>query len=369
MEPHKDLLYQIGLSFLPSVGDVLVKGVVSYCGGVKEVFEASHAKLRRAPGIGDIRAKEILASNALERAEKELKFIEKNGIKPLFYLDPNYPKRLLHCHDSPIMLYHKGNAEMNLPRMVGIVGTRTATEYGRTITEMIVEKLRSHQVTVVSGMAYGIDIIAHRAALKEGLPTIGVLGHGLDRLYPSQHKSTADKMYDQGGLLSEFPSGTMPDRENFPRRNRIVAGMTDATIVVETKIKGGSMITATLANSYDRDVFAVPGNIGQVASEGCNYLIRTNRAAILDSVDEFLEIMRWTDSDTTPAPPRQLQLLTDLEPDEETVVKLLQEHGQLAIDELNFRARMPASQVAAALLGLELNGIVKALPGKSYKLV
>ncbi|CAN5336183.1 DNA-processing protein DprA [soil metagenome] len=362
------LLHEVALTFLPSVGDVLIKGLVSYCGGIKEVFDASHAKLQRAPGIGDIRAREIMKSNALDRAAQELKFIEKNQIEPLFYLDADYPKRLLHCHDSPVMLYYKGNADLNTMRIVGIVGTRTATDYGRHVTELIVEKLKGHNVLIASGMAYGIDIIAHREALKHGLPTVGVLGHGLDRLYPSQHKGTADKMYEQGGLLAEFPSGTMPDRENFPRRNRIVAGMSDATIVVETKIKGGSMITATLANSYDRDVFAVPGNITQPCSEGCNYLIRTNRAAILDSMDEFLETMRWTDKENTPAPPRQLQLLTDLTPDEKALIDLLQQHTQLAIDELTYRARMPASQVAAALLGLELNGIVRTLPGKAYAL-
>jgi DNA processing protein len=267
------------------------------------------------------------------------------------------------------MLYYKGNADLNMQRIVSIVGTRNATDYGRMVTEMLLEKLQAHQILVLSGMAYGVDIIAHRAAIKQGLPTVGVLAHGLDRLYPSQHKSTADKMYEQGGLLTEFPSGTMPDRENFPKRNRIVAGMSDATIVIETKIKGGSMITATLANSYDRDVFAVPGNIGQTCSEGCNYLIRTNRAAILDSVDEFLEVMRWTDKENTPAPPRQLQLITDLEPDEVAIAQLLQQHNQLAIDELTYRARIPASLVAAALLGLELKGMVRTLPGKAYRLV
>lgn len=362
------LLYEVALTYLPSVGDVLIKGLVSYCGGVKEVFDASHSKLKRAPGIGDIRAQEILASNALQQASEELKFIEKNNIQSLFYLDAAYPKRLLQCHDSPVMLYYQGNVDLNMPRIVSIVGTRNATDYGRSVTEMIVEKLKAHNILVLSGMAYGIDIIAHRAAIKQGLPTIGVLAHGLDRLYPSQHKSTADKMFEHGGLLTEFPSGTVPDRENFPRRNRIVAGMSDATIVVETKIKGGSMITATLANSYDRDVFAVPGNIGQVCSEGCNYLIRSNRAAIMDSVDEFLEVMRWTDKESTPAPPRQLQLITDLEPEEEAIAILLQQHSQLAIDELTYRARIPASQVAAALLGLELKGLVRTLPGKAYKL-
>jgi DNA processing protein len=366
---NERLLHQVALNFLPYVGDVLIKGLVSYCGGVKEVFDASHAKLKRAPGIGDIRAKEILDSKALDRAADELKFIAKQDIKPLFYLDADYPKRLLQCHDSPVMLYYKGNADLNMQRIISIVGTRNATDYGRMVTEILLEKLKAHNILVLSGMAYGIDIIAHKAALKQGLPTIGVLAHGLDRLYPSQHKSTADKMYEQGGLLTEFPSGTMPDRENFPRRNRIVAGMSDATIVIETKIKGGSMITATMANSYDRDVFAVPGNIGQICSEGCNYLIRTNRAAILDSVDEFLEVMRWADKENTPTPARQLLLITDLEPDEESIVQLLQQHTQLAIDELTYRARIPASQVAAALLGLELKGIVRTLPGKAYKLV
>lgn len=362
------LLFEVGLTYLPTVGDVLLKGLVSYCGGVKEVFDASHAKLKRAPGIGDKRAMEILNSNALEKAAEELKFIEKHQITPIFYLDAAYPKRLLHCHDSPVMLYYKGNADLNTQRIISMVGTRNATEYGRTVTEMVIEKLQHHNILVLSGLAYGIDIIAHRAALKHGMQTVGVLAHGLDRLYPAQHKSTAEKMYTQGGLLTEFPSGSLPDRENFPKRNRIVAGMSDATIVIETKIKGGSMITATLANSYDRDVYAVPGNLGQICSEGCNYLIRTHRAAILDSVDEFLEAMRWTDKETTPAPPRQLQLLSDLEPNEEAIAQLLQEHNQLAIDELTYRIRIPASQVAAALLGLELKGIVRSMPGKAYKL-
>ncbi len=363
------LLFEVALTYLPSVGDVLLKGLVSYCGGVKEVFDASHSKLKRAPGIGDKRALEIKNSNALELAGKELKFIEKNQITPIFYLDKEYPKRLLHCYDSPVMLYYKGNADLNMQRVISIVGTRNATDYGRGVTEMVIEKLQNHNILVLSGLAYGIDIIAHRAALKFGLPTVGVLAHGLDRLYPAQHTSTADKMYSQGGLLTEFPSGTKPDRENFPKRNRIVAGMSDATLVMETKIKGGSMITATLANSYNRDVYAVPGNIGQVCSEGCNYLIRTHRAAILDSVDEFLEAMNWTDKESTTTPPRQLQLLTDLEPDEEAIAQLLQEHNQLAIDELTYRARISASQVAAALLGLELKGMVRTMPGKAYKLV
>lgn len=362
------LLFEVALTFLPTVGDVLLKGLVSYCGGVKEVFEASHSKLKRAPGIGDKRAIEILNSDAIDKASKELKFIEKHQIEPIFYLDKAYPKRLLHCHDSPVMLYYKGNASLNTQRIVSIVGTRNATDYGRNVTELLIEKLQKHNILIASGLAYGIDIIAHRAALKAGMQTIGVLAHGLDRLYPSQHKSTAEKMYTQGGLLTEFPSGTLPDRENFPKRNRIVAGMSDATIVIETKIKGGSMITATLANSYDRDVYAVPGNIGQVCSEGCNYLIRTHRAAILDSVDEFLEAMRWTDNETAATPPRQLELITDLEPNEQTLAQLLQEHNQLAIDEITFRARIPASQVAAALLGLELKGLVRTMPGKTYKL-
>ncbi|MDX2001679.1 MAG: DNA-processing protein DprA [Chitinophagales bacterium] len=358
-------LYRIALTFLPTVGDILLKNLVSYCGGVREVFNASFTKLKKAPGIGERRAKEILHNDVLKRAEEELAFVERNDISTLFYLDADYPKRLSNCYDNPILLYYKGNADLNAQKVLSIVGTRTATEYGKAVSEQIVEALAEKQVLIVSGMAYGIDIYAHRAALKVGLPTVGVFGHGLDIVYPAQHRSTAEKMLSNGGLLTDFPSKSKFEKGNFPRRNRIVAGLADATIVVETKVKGGSMITAEIANSYDRDVFAVPGNINASNSQGCNYLIKTNRAYLLDEVEELLEILGWKEN--TLSPPVQKQLFLDLNEDETKVVELLKEKP-LAIDELSFRLLMPASLIAANLLNLELKGVIRSLPGKVYEL-
>lgn len=362
-------LYQIALTLLPSIGDIMAKNLVSYCGGVEEVFNASMAKLRKAPGIGDRRAQQILSSDVLKRAEEELAFVKKQNIQLLFYLDSNYPKRLRHCFDNPILLYAKGNTDYDNPRVISIVGTRNATDYGRQVTDELIEALKPYNPLIVSGLAYGIDIQAHRAALKHGLQTVGVLGHGLDRIYPAHHRSTATKMLDHGGLLSEFTSNSRADKENFPKRNRIVAGMADATIVVETKTKGGSMITAELANGYNRDVFAVPGHINATFSQGCNYLIRTNRAQLLDSPQELIAAMGWElPSDKQSKSAVQKQIFVELDAKEQTVVDLLRDAQEIAIDDLMIQTKLPGSQIAATLLNLELKGVVRSLPGKRYKL-
>lgn len=363
-------LYRIALTLLPKIGSVMAKQLVSYCGGVQEVFDASFAKLKKAPGIGDKRAREILDQSILDRAEEELQFVRKNDIELLFYLDAKYPKRLKHCYDDPVLLYHKGNTELNNSKVISIVGTRNATDYGKQLTQEIVAALAPFNPLIVSGLAYGIDINAHKTALDKGIQTVGVLGHGLDRIYPAHHKATAAKMLEQGGLLTEFISNSRADKENFPKRNRIVAGMADATIVVETKMKGGSMITATLANDYDRDVFAVPGKIHDQYSQGCNYLIRTNRAQILDSTDELIAALGWEREPQ--ADPKnsnvQTQMFVDLLPDELQLVEVLKESDQIAIDDLMYKLPMSASKIASLLLTLELKGVVRTLPGKQYKL-
>lgn len=363
----EDQLYQIALTLLPNVGSVTARNLVSYCGGVKDVFEASFAKLKKAPGIGDKTAREILGADVLGRAAEELRFIEKQGIETLFFFDERYPKRLRHCYDSPMLLYYKGTADLNQQRIVSIVGTRNASDYGKEVTQQLVEALAPLGVLVVSGMAYGIDIAAHKAALKNGLETVAVFGHGLDKVYPAHHRSTAESMLQQGGLLAEFTSGSRADRENFPKRNRIVAGMADATIVVETKLKGGSMITADLANGYNRDVFAVPGNIDAERSKGCNFLIRTLRAQLLDSPEELIAAMGWQ-LDQPKSKAVQREIFIDLPPEEQQLVDVLKETGGLAIDELTFKLKQPPSKVAGTLLSLELQGVVKSYPGKVYKL-
>lgn len=360
-------LYKVALAFLPAVGDITIKSLIAYCGGAKELFNASHAKLKKAPGIGDKRAKDILDSDALKQAEQELKFIDKNGIQVLYYLDDDFPKRLLGCYDYPVVMFYKGNANLNNQKVLSIVGTRNATEYGKAVTQQLVEALKPYNVLIVSGLAYGIDIAAHKAAIHSGLPTVGVLGHGLDRLYPALHKQTAQKMELNGGLLSDFPSGTLPDKFNFPRRNRIVAGIADAVLVVETKIKGGSMITAELANSYNRDILAVPGNINSAVSEGCNYLIKTNRASLVDNGEEIIDLLGWREESGIKGP-LQKQLFLDLTDDEQLIVDLLRQKP-LAIDDLTLQLTMPSSLIAANLLNLELKGVVKTLPGKVYALM
>jgi DNA processing protein len=351
---------------VPGVGDVAAKKLIAFCGSPEAVFESKKNHLLKIPGMGEITASSIVNHSVFERAEKELKFIERNKIKPLFYLDEAYPKRLKHCADSPIMLYLKGNANLNNHKIVSIVGTRNASEYGKKITQQLIEDLKQHEVTIVSGLAYGIDICAHKAAIQQHLSTVAVLAHGLDRIYPAVHKSTADKMLENGAWLTEFMSETIPDRENFPKRNRIVAGMSDAVIVIEAALTGGALITAEIANTYNRDVFAVPGKLEDAYSAGCNRLIKTNKAALLESAKDIAYLLNW-DNLTAQTKPQQ-SLFIELNMEEEKVVNVLKEKGNVAIDELCLHAEYPMSKVAGILLNLEFNGVIKSLPGKVYQL-
>jgi DNA processing protein len=362
-----DFLYKVALSLLKGVGDITARNLVSYCGGVEAVFSASEGRLIKVPGIGEKFTNLIIENKAeaLEKAEAELKFIEKHKIQVLYYTDKNYPQRLLNCYDAPSLLYYIGNADLNNTKIVSIVGTRNATDYGKSVCEKLVETLASYNVLVVSGLAYGIDVCAHKKCIEVGLPTIGVLGHGLDVLYPSQHKSIAKQMTTNGGLLTDFPSQTKFVPGNFPARNRIVAGISDATIVIETKPKGGSVITAELADSYNKDVFAVPGNIDKPYSQGCNFLIKTNKAALLDDVEELPEILGWKSKQATK--PKQHELLIDLTDAEKQVFDLLKTTGEMRIDEIVLQSQLSSSEVASNLLNLEFKGAVKSLPGKVYR--
>jgi DNA processing protein len=361
------LLYQIGLTLLPGVGDVLGKKLVAYCGGVEAVFKQNRKSLEKIPGIGEKLVTTIISQNVLKRAEEEIMFIEKHNITPLFYLDKQYPDLLKHCVDSPVMLYFKGNSGLNVPRIISIVGTRKITDYGKEVCERIIRGLTEYNPLIVSGLAYGVDTCAHRLALDNQLKTVAVLGHGLDRIYPYLNKSLAAKMTEQGGLLTEFMKGTTPDRENFPQRNRIIAGLADATLVVEAAKTGGALITAAIANSYNRDVFSIPGRIGDTWSEGCNLLIRDNRAALVQDAMDIALALGW-EKESDKHPPRQRELFVELSPDEEKVVAVMKGFNQLGIDDIVFRSELPNSKAAAALLSLEFQGIVRAMPGKVYKL-
>jgi DNA processing protein len=303
-----------------------------------------------------------------ERAEEEHAFIEKYKIQPLFINDRHYPQRLLNCYDSPTLLYYRGDANLNTARTVAIIGSRSHTDYGKTFTDKLIKELSAENILIISGLAFGIDTIAHKASLKNNLSTVGILAHGLDILYPPENAKLAKQMVSgNGGILTEFMSGTKPDRHNFPTRNRIVAGMADATIVIETDIKGGSMITAELANNYNRDVFALPGKTTDIKSRGCNHLIKNNRAALLTSAQDVLEMMGWL-----PQPEKkkkvQRSLFVELSVQEKIIVDLLNTAEQMPIDELYAKSQLSTSSVAAVLLSLEMQGLVIGLPGKVYKL-
>ena len=352
---------------MDGIGDARVKKLVAYCGGPKEVFAKPASFLNKIPNIGNVLANTVKSSDVLKKAEEELAFASKNQVNAISFLDENYPQRLKHCDDSPIVLYTKGKGSINPNRCVSIVGTRNATRQGKEITESIVEELAKANVTIVSGLAYGIDIAAHRACLKSDVPTIGCLAHGLDRIYPKIHTNTATEMLEKGALITDFPIGTNPDRENFPKRNRIVSGMADATIVVEAGIKGGALITADLAFDYSRDVFAVPGRIGDEYSAGCNRLIMSNKAALITSGNDVLKAMGWDVSDEKKKPQAQTKLLINLTEEQEKVVSVLREKEH-TIDRLTVLCGLPMNKVASVLLELEFEGIVINLPGKVYKL-
>jgi len=362
------LLHRVALTYLKNIGPTLSKNMLAYFGDEQRVFEASRNKLLTVPGIGDKTIADLDFDNALRKAETELKFIEQNQIDLIFYTDAAYPKRLKNCGDSPILLYSKGNADLNNQRIISIVGTRNATDYGKQLCQQLVDELADYDVLIVSGLAHGIDVAAHKECLRANLPTVGVLAHGLDRLYPSQNRTTAERMLKNGGLLSEYPSGTIPDRENFPQRNRIVAGLADATVVVEASVRGGALITAEIANGYNRDVFAFPGRVGDPYSEGCNFLIRNNKAALLTCVADLAYSLGWEKTDSSKPVPEQLALPIDLSGDELTIYTIISQHkAPLAIDDLTIKANMPMSQLAMNLLNLEMQGFVRSLPGKTYR--
>ena len=353
------------------MGDVTAKNLIAYCGSAEAVFKERKSRLEKIPGIGSITAEaltnEYAIQTALKRAEEEIKFIEKDEIIPLFFTDSEYPARLKQRDDGPVMLYSKGNINLNAERIVSIVGSRRATVYGKKICEQIVDALAPYNTLIISGLAYGIDITAHRAALKNNLPTVGVLAHGLDLVYPSEHTNTAKKMIESGGLISEFMSDTKMNPEYFPRRNRIVAGISEATIVIEATIKSGALITAQIANSYDRDVFAVPGRLDDSSSEGCNLLIKANKAMLIQSAEDVIKALSW---DVETKKPRQTQpkLFSDLSGEEELIVNLLKEKKGIHIDELSIASKLSMGKTASLLLNLEFSGVIKSLPGKVYEL-
>ena len=359
------LQYQIALTLLPGIGDISGKKFVQYCGSAEAIFKETRKSLEKITGMREASIDAICnPKEYLKRAEEESAFIEKNGIQPLFFLDSDYPRRLLQCDDAPMMLYYKGQANLNANRVVAIVGTRNITDYGKENCNQLVEDLKEDNVLIVSGLAYGVDTCAHKAALKNGIPTVGVMGSGMQQIYPAVNKKLANDMLEQGGILTENISGTQPDRENFPRRNRIIAGMADAVVVIESAMKGGSLITADIANSYNRDVFAYPGRVMDIYSQGCNYLIRTNRAHLMESVLNLRYVMRW-DSETKAE--KQTALFREFTAEEKLIMDCFGANTMVNLDDIIVKTELPTTKIAALLLNLEFDGVLMALPGKRYQ--
>jgi DNA processing protein len=368
MEISDQLAYKIALSLIPGIGAVTARNLIAYVGSVEGIFREKEKALMKIPGVGEVNAQRVVRQNVLERAKREVEFIQKNQIKTYFYLDEDYPTRLKNCSDAPIILYFRGNANLNERRIISVVGTRSATNYGKEICDELIRSFSesSYQILVISGLAYGIDVAAHKACLKYDVPTVGVFAHGLDNIYPALHAPIAAKMIEKGGLITDFVSQTTIDRQNFLRRNRIIAGLSDATIIVESAEKGGALVTADIANSYNRDVFAFPGRINDPYSRGCNKLIRLNEAALIENKTDIEKAMNW-DLKTQMVKTFQTTLFDTLTPDEEKLIDLLK-GGDRFVDEITIETQLPMSRVSSLLLELEFKGMVTSLPGKIYRL-
>ncbi len=366
------LKYKIGITLIKGIGNTLAKNLIAYVGSVEGVFKEKQKNLAKIPGIGEVLSTEIVSQQVLARAELEVEFILKNKIQTLYYTDRNYPYRLKECPDSPIILYNKGCSDLNTGKFIGIVGTRNATEIGKENCKKLIYELAAllPNTIIVSGLAYGVDICAHKAALEVGLPTFAVIGHGLDRIYPAAHRPTAVKMLQNGALITEYLSGTNPDRQNFVQRNRIIAGLCDATVVVESAARGGALITAELANDYNRDVFAFPGRVNDIWSAGCNALIKNNKASLIESADDILRFMNWEKQNSGSASNIQTSLFLDLSDEEQSIVSILRQNTEgIQLNELAIQLEKPVSKISSMLLEMEFKGIVKCLPGNLYRIV
>ena len=366
---HDELRYTIALSLIPQIGPGVFKNIISYCSSAKRFLLMPAGRAEKIPGIGpkllSLRNKK---DHYIKQAEAIINDCLRMDIQIHTYLDENYPKRFRPIFDSPVFVFSKGNINLNPNRTIGIIGTRNATDYGKSITRKIVEDLAPYEPTVISGLAYGIDIETHRAALQFDLPTIGVLGTSLDNIYPASHKTTAAKMMENGGLVSEYPVGSDFNKSNFPQRNRIIAALSDALIIVEAAVKGGALITAEIAYSYNKETFAVPGNLHAKYSEGCNNLIRTMRAGIYMGPKELEDALSWNKEDGKSAThPPPLDLST-FEPEERMILELILEQKELEIDKISWLTKLPQSILAAKLLSLEFQGIIRSVPGKKFRM-
>ncbi len=363
------LKHKIALGLIPRIGDINARKLVSYFGSVESIFQEPYRNLIKIPGIGSGIAKYISDRSYLNKASQEAEYVTKNNIRTYFYLDNDYPFRLRQCDDSPVVFFFMGNCDLNAAKILSVVGTRNATIRGREICDKIIGDLAAGHpdLIIVSGLAYGIDIASHKAALANNLLTIGVLGHGFKTTYPAVHTSTAKTMVNKGGLLTDFISDALPERNNFLKRNRIIAGLSDATLIVESGIKGGALITADIANSYNRDVFAVPGRPDDQWSAGCNSLIKNNKAALTECSDDIEYFLNWKPEESKA--PVQRTLFSDLNETEKLIFELLLKHEELSIDNICRLLDIPVYKLSSLLLQMEFKGILKCSPGNMYRIV
>ncbi len=362
-----DLPFLISLTQVPRVGTTHARILLQHFGSAEAIFKSSIHALEMIEGIGKIRAHSIKSFRDFAGSEKEIFFLQRYGVRALTIHDPDYPQRLLPAYDAPLLLFYKGSADLNAKRIISIVGTRRNSEYGKLITENLIRDLGPYDVTIVSGLAFGIDAIAHKTAVKQGMATVAVLAHGLASLYPPEHSQLSKQMIKQGGLITEYISHVKADKHHFPVRNRIVAGISDCTIVSETAVKGGSMITADLANGYHKDVFAFPGRTTDFKSAGCNWLIRNNQATLLENAEDLVRMMGWEEKKPVPEK-NQGGLFILLNEVEQRIMELLREREQIHIDVINATTGFTGSRNAAALLELEMKDLICSMPGRIYRL-
>lgn len=364
---ENELHFLLALQKVEGVGDIMAKKLLNHCGSAEAVFKSKATQLAAIDGIGKILLQNLKDKTIFGQAEKELHYIQNNNINVSFFKDENYPDRLKHCIDSPILLFTAGNIHLKQKRIISIVGTRQITPYGMDFCKKLMADLAPLDPIIVSGFAYGVDIVAHQAAMENNLQTIGVLAHGLNQIYPKTHKKYMSKMEQNGGFMTDFWSSSQPDRENFIKRNRIVAGISEATIVIESADKGGSLITANMANDYNRDVFAVPGRTSDKYSQGCNNLIKTQRAHLLTSAADLVYILNW-DLDKKEKPV-QKQLFITLENEEQLIFDFLQKNGKEQMDRIALQCELPIFKLSSLLLNMELKGVVRPLPGKLFEII
>ena len=363
----QDLFYLLALQRVEGVGDIIAKKLLAHCGSAENVFTTKTSQLAAIDGVGETLLKNLKDKSVFEQANHELKFIEANSIKSTSFLDTDYPERLKHCFDGPLLLFQSGTIDLSKKKIISIVGTRQITAYGIEFCRKLISDLAPLNPVIVSGFAYGVDILAHQLAVEFNLQTIGVVAHGLNQIYPKTHKKYVAAVEQNGGFMTEFWSAANPDKENFVKRNRIVAGMSEATIVIESADRGGSLITANMANDYNRDVFAVPGRVTDKYSQGCNNLIKTQKANVLTSAADLVYILNWDIN--SPTKPVQKQLFVELDPEEQKVYDFLLKTGKELMDIIALRCDFPIYKISGMLLSMELKGVIRPLPGKLFEAI